>query len=90
MCSLPQQKGTREVVLQRMPTEVIADRRRMFELFTRIKDQATKERDDHLDELVNLCINLWTKMVVAESDHASKVDDNVRRLQRDCDTMLSE
>ena len=60
---LGQSRAIKDVVLQRMPTEVIADRRRMFELFTKIKDQATKERDDYLTELVDLCINLWTKVL---------------------------
>jgi hypothetical protein len=73
------------VTLQRMKTEEIADKRRMFELFSQIKDQAVKEGDAHLGEVTDMCINLWTKMLISDAEHDNKVDTNVRQMQAECD-----
>lgn len=73
------------ITLQRMKTEEIADKRRMFELFAHIKDQAVKEGDAHLGEVTDMCINLWTKMLISDAEHDNKVDTNVRQMQAECD-----
>lgn len=81
--------GKRDTVkvisLQRMKTDEIADKRRMFELFAQIKDQAVKEGDAHLGEVTDMCMNLWTKMLICDAEHDNKVDYNVRQMQAECD-----
>jgi len=51
------------VSLVRMPTEEIADRRRLFELFTEIKAEALALSDKKLSIKQNEVIDLWSKMV---------------------------
>jgi len=67
-----------DVVLARMATEVIADRRRLFELFTDIKEESpTAAMSSKIDSV----INLWTKMTIAEAQHQRKIADGVQRMQ---------
>ena len=67
-----------DVVLARMATEVIADRRRLFELFTDIKEESpTAAMSSKIDSV----INLWTKMTIAEAQHQRKITDGVQRMQ---------
>ena len=62
----PLYKGTGaqvQVPLVRMPTEDIADRRKLFELFTAIKTQALAYKDVKCSSLTDATIELWGNMV---------------------------
>ncbi len=37
-----------------------------------------------------ICTRIFSQMIIAEGDHDSRVSDNVKCLQNDCNTMLSE
>ena len=96
------------VVLKRIETEAIADRRRMFEIFTSLKVSASflsvfrrpdscleQERaiinsDDVSTEKVDDCIQLWTRMLIADEIHDKKIADNIMQLQKECIRMISE
>ena len=90
-----------------MKSEQIADKRRIFELFTRILDivagfderQVSHPKSISVPHIcssgvcaceaecapipmqaavVEECINLWTRMMLADSEHDKKVEDNVK------------
>eukprot|EP00960_Hanusia_phi_P062195 765084-Hanusia_phi.AAC.2 len=67
-----------EVKLRRVASEIIADRRAMFEIFTSLKNRA---KDEHLTSLLDEAISLWTKMLKASADHDRKISENVVKLQ---------
>jgi hypothetical protein len=46
-----------------MRTEDIADRRKLFELFTSIKNRAISDNDRTLASIADETIDLWTRMV---------------------------
>jgi hypothetical protein len=52
-----------KITLMRMKTEVIADRRKLFELFTSIKNRAILDHDPNLSSIADQTIDLWTRMV---------------------------
>ena len=65
ICS-PMQVGTgakEKVCLVRMATEAIADRRKLFELFTALKMRALKDNDNRAAQTTDECIALWSNMV---------------------------
>jgi hypothetical protein len=71
----------REVILTRMATEMIADRRRLFELFTCLKDRAIQDNDTVARHCVDQVIDLWTKMVQAEALRHDQANENLREKQ---------
>lgn len=74
------QKGngnTQQVSLVRMPTEHIADRRKLFELFTELKTQAIKDNDMKAAAMTDSVIDLWTKMVVPYSTQRALLSDEL-------------
>ena len=52
-----------KIPLVRMKTEDIADRRKLFELFTSIKNQAILDANAKLAAIANETVEVWTKMV---------------------------
>ena len=71
-----------EIMLRRMSSERIADRRRMFEWFTKMKMCAEIDGDKPLAESIDKCIELWTNMLIADASHNRQVADNVRNQQK--------
>jgi hypothetical protein len=69
-----------DVVLARMATEVIADKRRLFELFTDMKEEAPTAG---MSSKVDSVISLWTKMTIAEAQHQRRIADGIKRMQVD-------
>ena len=62
--------GQISVVLHRMASAVVADKRRLFELFTTIKDSASKRGDSATSNAVTECIQVWTRMMLQVSEPA--------------------
>ena len=59
------EQGEQESVkLQRMPTSLIADKRKMFDLLTHILDRGKKDRDAELVQYVEQATELWTAMMM--------------------------
>jgi hypothetical protein len=46
-----------------MATEAIADRRKLFELFTAVKMRALQDNDKKAAQATDECIALWSNMV---------------------------
>ena len=93
--TLTVQKGgkagnVRVVKLQRIATERIADRRRMFELFTLIKARGSELQDDKIPSTVDKCISTWTNMLVADAYHQQKATKRFKSLQEQCIRWLDQ
>lgn len=69
------------VTLIRMASEIIADRANLFEIFTKIKGRSGFHNDVELATLVDDCVDLWTKMFIADQEHDNKIVQNVKALQ---------
>ena len=67
----------RDVVVSRMKSEAIADKRRIFELFTTILD-IVGSYDESQATIVEEMINLWTRMMLADAEHDKKIENNVK------------
>ena len=85
------EQGEEESVkLQRMLSSLIADKRKMFDLLTKILDRGKKDKDAALVQYVEQATGLWTDMMMEEHDHDQKCIENVHLMQEDCNTMLTE
>jgi hypothetical protein len=72
----------KSVTLLRMPSEAIADRRRLFELFTAMKARATLPRGrETIEGMIDNAIELWTRMTIADSEREAKVRKRVSDAQ---------
>jgi hypothetical protein len=70
-----------DVTLVRMANEEIVDRRKLFELFTRLKDHAKQHHAHGIAKMIDDTILLWTRMVIADVLHDETIEKNVRNLQ---------
>lgn len=79
-----------EVVLYRMLTTEIADKRKMFDIWTKIGDSSRKSRDEKLVKLAQEGLELWTQMELEEIMHDERSQANLDAMQRDCNAWLTE
>jgi hypothetical protein len=80
----------KEVVLQRVSTEEIADKRRMFDLFTSIENHAKKEKNEAILQDAEDAFALWTQMLEGEKDRFDECEQNLEDVQVDCNGWLEE
>jgi DNA repair exonuclease SbcCD ATPase subunit len=79
------------VTLLRMPSEDIADRRRLFELFTAMKARATLPRGrETMEGMIDNAIELWTRMTIADSERDAKARERVAAMQERSKRILAE
>ena len=79
------------VTLLRMPSEAIADRRRLFELFTTMKARATLPRGrETVEGMIDNAIELWTRMTVADSDRDARTRSKVAGMQERAQGFVTE
>ena len=79
------------VTLLRMPSEAIADRRRLFELFTTMKARATLPRGrETVEGMIDNAIELWTRMTIADSDRDAKTRSKVAGMQERAQGFVTE
>ena len=79
-----------EVVLYRMSTFEIADKRKMFDIWTKILDSSRKSRDDTSAKLAQDGLDLWTQMELEQIMQDERCEANVAAMQRDCNSWLTE
>ena len=48
------------------------------------------DNDSAAAKIVDDCIHLWTRMLIADTVHDNKIVENVQSLQRDCVFLLAE
>ena len=72
--SFPIAQGTNEVVkLQRMATSMIADKKKLFEILTKIVDRCKRDKDAENIKDLEEVIELWTQMMLEEHDQDMKL-----------------
>ena len=78
------EQGEEESVkLQRMLSSLIADKRKMFDLLTKILDRGKKDKDAALVQYVEQATGLWTDMMMEEHDEDKEEDEGARRRRRE-------
>ena len=76
--------------MQRVSTEEIADKRRMFDLFTSIENCAKKDKNDSILADAEDALSLWTQMLVDEQKKYHACEASLGAMQFDCDGWLAE
>jgi len=76
--------------LQRVSTDEIADKRRMFDLFTSIENRAKKDKNDAILADAEDALALWTQMLSDEQDKYDACEASLGAMQVDCDGWLEE
>ena len=79
-----------KVVLQRMRTADIADKRKMFDIWTKIQDRARKHHDDDLHNSAQQGYILWEEMELEAISQDEMCEINVSSMQKDCVGWLTE
>jgi len=73
-----------------MAKSLIADKSKMFDLFTRILDRSQKARDSELMKYVQEATDFWTLMMLEEHEHDQICIHNMIETQDACQNWLSE
>ena len=79
-----------KVILQRMPKSLIADKLKMFALFTRILDRSHKVNDSELIKDVQEATDFWTLVMLEEHARDQICINNMHDMQDVCQTWLDE
>lgn len=79
-----------DVTMKRISTEEVADKRRMFDLFTKLNDRAKKDHDTEAGKCVEETLLLWEKMLHTEFENHQNIAESVQSLQHGCMHLTSE
>jgi hypothetical protein len=79
-----------DVTLKRISTDEVADRRKMFDLFTKLSDRAKQDHDEEARKCVDETLLLWESIMAADAQHDQRIADNVLTMQADCTPMTDE
>jgi len=79
-----------QVKLQRMAKSLIADKTKMFDLFTRILDRSQKGKDSELIKNVQEATDFWTQMMLKEHRYDQICMHNIHCMQDACQNWLDE
>lgn len=88
---LQREAGKVDVVrLRRMANAVIADKRSIFELFTKSMDRAKKNKDHDAEKYLQQALELWTQEMLEQHEHDTICMENVQSMQESTDAWLQE
>ena len=76
--------------LQRIAKSLIADKIKMFGLFSRILDRSMKAKDSDLITYVQEATDFWTLMMLEEHEHDQICINNSRNMKDACLNVLDE
>ena len=79
-----------DVELVRMMTAEIADKRRMFDLFTRMECRAKQQKDDATLKEVEEVLSIFTDMMEQEQEKDARYEASMQAMQGDCNSWLEE
>jgi hypothetical protein len=80
-----------QVKLQRMAKSLIADKTKMFDLFTRILDRSQKGKDSELIKYVQEATDFWTQMMLEEHQGNNQIFiRKMNDMQDVCSNLLDE
>jgi hypothetical protein len=78
-----------EVSLKRASTADLAEKKKMFELFTVLRDKAMHAKhDDGSVKVIDQVIELWGKMMQMQQEHDDKIVAKVQKMQGDADSAV--
>jgi predicted nucleic acid-binding Zn-ribbon protein len=83
-------KSVDEVKLRRMDNTQIADKRLIFELFTKLIDKSHKNRDKDSENYTTEALDLWTAEMLEEYEHDQRCLENLHKMQRETGVWLDE
>ena len=83
-------KSVDEVKLRRMENTQIADKRQIFELFTKLIDKSHRNRDKDSENYATEALDLWTAEMLEEYEHDQRCLENLHKMQRETDAWLEE
>jgi hypothetical protein len=78
------------VTLKRMMTAEVADKRRMFDLFTCLIDRAKRNEDEEGAQFAQKALLFWERVMTADQEHGDQIVQNVERMQKDCMSLSNE
>ena len=76
--------------MQRIAKSVIADKIKMFGLFSRILDRSMKAKDSDLITYVQEATDFWTLMMLEEHEHDQICINNIHNMKDTCLNVLDE
>ena len=76
--------------MQRIAKSVIADKIKMFGLFSRILDRSMKAKDSDLITYVQEATDFWTLMMLEEHEHDQICINNIHNMKDACLNVLDE
>ena len=79
-----------EVKLRRKAIRRLADKTRMFELFTNLSNCAKRDQDIEAEGHLQEIIDLWTAEMTEQAEHDELVNHNVQEMQENCDAWFKE
>jgi hypothetical protein len=79
-----------EVKLRRKAIRRLADKTRMFELFTNLSNCAKRDQDIEAERHLQEIIDLWTAEMTEQAEHDELVNHNVHEMQENCDVWFKE
>jgi len=83
-------KSVDQVKLRRMDNTQIADKRQLFDLFTKLLDKSVKNRDKDSENYTSEALDLWTAEMLEEHEHDQRCLENLHSMQREADAWLEE
>ena len=73
-----------------MLTEIVADKRRMFDLFSKIESRAKQRKDAATLQECEQVLSLWTEMLLEEQEKDELYEATIQGMQGDCNEWLDE
>jgi hypothetical protein len=78
------------VKLHRIAKSLIADKIKMFGLFSRILDRSMTAKDSELITYVQEATDFWTRMMLEEHEHDQICINNIHNMKNACQTWFDE
>ena len=73
-----------------MSNSTVADKRKLFELLTKVLDKGKKDKHFELVKMQEEALELWSRMIMEEHDKDMKSELNVSQIQKSCNAWLEE
>ena len=73
-----------------MATGAVADKRKLFDLFTKTLERGKNAKDAEMIKHLEEANKLWTQMMMEEHEQDVRCEVNVGKMQKSCDAWLAE
>jgi hypothetical protein len=76
------------VTVQRMDLALLMHKRKMDELFYKLRERSQQRRDSDSVSLVTECIDIWSKTMLEQNEFEHKCKDNIDAMRTECLALL--